>query len=146
MSRFFRVEEAALLLPELSRRIEAAIRLKIDFDEAESRLQATAQRIAMSGGAMVDSAAVAADRAKRDSSAMALKDGIDEIHALGCQVKDLDIGLVDFPTRFRGTEVLLCWKLGEPAIEWWHGLDDGFRGRQRIDADFLAEHEGDRPI
>jgi hypothetical protein len=55
-------------------------------------------------------------------------------------VKDLDIGLVDFPTVFRGVEVCLCWKLGEPRIGYWHGAEEGFRGRKPIDQDFLAHH------
>jgi hypothetical protein len=146
MPRYFRIEEATRLLPEVRNRVEAAVRLKSEFDKAEQKLQSTTRRIAMSGGAFVDGAAVSADREKRDSTALALKDALEQIHALGCQVKDLDIGLIDFPTRFRGREVLLCWKLGEAAIEWWHGLEDGFRGRQPIDAEFLSEHEGDRPI
>jgi hypothetical protein len=51
---------------------------------------------------------------------------------------------VDFPTLFRGVEVYLCWKLGESGIEFWHGVDEGFRGRKPIDQDFLDHHEGDR--
>jgi hypothetical protein len=58
-------------------------------------------------------------------------------------VKDLDIGLIDFPTLFHGVEVYLCWKLDEPAIEFWHGVDEGFRGRKAIDRDFRDNHRGD---
>jgi len=59
-----------------------------------------------------------------------------QLQDLGCLVKDLDTGLVDFPALFRGQEVYLCWKLGEPSIEFWHGVDEGFRGRKAIDSDF----------
>ena len=59
-------------------------------------------------------------------------------------MKDLDTGLVDFPTLFRGQEVYLCWKLGEPSIEYWHSVDQGFRGRKPIDRDFRDHLEGDR--
>ena len=52
--------------------------------------------------------------------------------------------LVDFPTLFKGVEVYLCWKLGEPAIDFWHGIDEGFRGRKPIDKEFLDHHRGDR--
>jgi hypothetical protein len=58
-------------------------------------------------------------------------------------VKDLDTGLVDFPTMYRGVEVCLCWKLGEGAIGYWHGVDEGFRGRKPIDQDFRDQHRGD---
>ena len=61
----------------------------------------------------------------------------------GVVVKDLDIGLIDFPTLFRGEEVYLCWKLGETGIRFWHGLDEGFRGRKPIDEEFLANHRGE---
>ena len=61
---------------------------------------------------------------------------------IGCLIKDLDIGLIDFPTTYRGEEVYLCWKLGEPGIEYWHGVDEGFRGRKPIDQDFLDTPPG----
>ncbi len=64
------------------------------------------------------------------------KDAIEEIDAIGVQVKDLDIGLLDFPCLLEGETVLLCWKRGEPRIEFWHRIEDGFAGRQPIDARF----------
>ena len=60
-------------------------------------------------------------------------------------VKDLDVGLIDFPTLYRGEEVYLCWKLGETGIQYWHGIDEGFRGRKKIDRDFLDNHKGESP-
>jgi len=93
----------------------------------------------------VDRDALALERARRETSAAGLKEAIEKVHSFGCYVKDLDVGLVDFPTRYRGEQVLLCWKLGEPGIAWWHGEQEGFRGRKPIDDDFLANHEGDEP-
>jgi hypothetical protein len=52
-----------------------------------------------------------------------------EIEQLGALVKDLDIGLLDFMARYEGRDVCLCWKLGEDAIRYWHGAEEGFRGR-----------------
>jgi hypothetical protein len=69
---------------------------------------------------------------------------VEEVQEMGCLVKDLDMGLVDFPTTFRGEEVYLCWKLGEEEIAFWHGVDEGFRGRKAIDRDFRAHHQGDQ--
>jgi hypothetical protein len=74
-----------------------------------------------------------------------LRDRIEAVLETGCLVKDLDIGLVDFPTLFRGEEVYLCWKLGENAIAFWHSEDEGFQGRKPIDQDFIDHHKGDRP-
>jgi len=97
----------------------------------------------MSGGASVDRAQVLQAKNQRDAIVPRLKEAIEKIHDLGCLVKDLDIGLIDFPTLLRGEEVYLCWKLGEPGIQFWHGVEEGFRGRKRIDQDFLDNHKGE---
>jgi hypothetical protein len=62
-----------------------------------------------------------------------LQDVVDELTSIGVQLKDADAGLLDFPAVRQGEDVLLCWRVGEPAVEWWHGVEDGFAGRQRID-------------
>ncbi len=59
----------------------------------------------------------------------------DELADLGIEVKDVDTGLLDFPSVRDGEEVLLCWQPGEAAVEWWHGPTEGFAGRKRIDWD-----------
>ena len=55
------------------------------------------------------------------------------IHERGAIVKDLGTGLIDFPARLHGEEVLLCWRLGEDRVEHWHGLEEGFAGRKQLD-------------
>ena len=97
----------------------------------------------MQGGVVVDRAAVLQNRAQRDRHGEALKTAIEKIQEYGCVIKDLDIGLVDFPTLFRGQEVYLCWKMGESGIGYWHGVEEGFAGRKPIDRDFLDNHQGD---
>jgi hypothetical protein len=57
---------------------------------------------------------------------------MDEIASIGVQVKDLDIGLLDFPCEVDGHVVLLCWKLGEKSITHWHGVSEGFVGRKPV--------------
>jgi len=51
----------------------------------------------------------------------------------GVQVKDLDSGLLDFPARHEGREILLCWRVGEDRVAYWHGIDEGFAGRKPIE-------------
>ncbi len=51
----------------------------------------------------------------------------------GIVVRDIDRGLIDFPTIREGEEVYLCWELGEDSIDWWHDIEDGYRGRQPLD-------------
>jgi hypothetical protein len=58
-----------------------------------------------------------------------------ELVALGVVVKDLDLGLLDFPAVRDGEEVELCWQVGEGAVEYWHPLEAGYRGRKPIDWD-----------
>lgn len=54
---------------------------------------------------------------------------VDEIHAMGCLLKDIDIGLVDFYSMQQGKLVYLCWKLGEPEIRYWHEIGRGYAQR-----------------
>ncbi len=144
MSRRFTLEEAESLLPEVERSLREALEQRRRYDEAEESIQSVARRVTMAGGSFVDRGAIMDDRARRDSSAERLKGAIEEILTLGVLIKDLDIGLIDFPTLFRGEEVYLCWKFGERGIRFWHGIEEGFRGRKAIDRDFLDNHEGER--
>lgn len=145
MARYFTLREASALLPEIDASIREAMFFHSEHTDAEQRLQREVQRILFAGGALVDQDEVARQRARRKTSALALKAVIEKIYATGCQIKDLDMGLVDFPTLYHGNEVLLCWKLGEDAIRFWHGLEDGFSGRKPIDQEFIENHEGDKP-
>jgi hypothetical protein len=58
---------------------------------------------------------------------------INRIEAYGCLVKDIDLGLVDFPSMREGRAVYLCWKAGEGRITHWHGMDEGFADRKLLD-------------
>lgn len=118
--------------------------MKSEYDEAERAIQAFSERVMLMGGVQIDRERALEIRNRRDSAANQLRAAIELVQETGCVIKDLDTGLVDFPTLFRGTEVCLCWKLGEPAIEFWHTEDEGFRGRKLIDRDFIEHHEGDR--
>ncbi len=144
MPRRFTVEEAGRLLPQVGRLLQRAVALKAEFDEAEGEIQAFADRVSKSGGMVVDRERVFGSRSRREGAVQQLRDVIEEIQGFGCIIKDLDSGLLDFPSLFRGAEVYLCWRLGEPAIEFWHGIEEGFSGRKRIDEDFLKHHEGDK--
>jgi hypothetical protein len=145
MPKFFNLRQAERLIPEVESAIRQAIALKSDYASAETEVQDQARHITMSGGVNVNLNDVIALKGRRDERAAQLKEAIENIHNFGCLVKDLDIGLIDFPTMFRGEEVYLCWKLGEPAIEFWHGVQEGFRGRKKIDQDFLDHHKGELP-
>jgi Uncharacterized conserved protein len=140
----FTLIEAESLLPEIETIIRQAVTLKTQYQEAEEGLQSFAHRVAMQGGVVVDRGAVLENRAQRDHYGQGLQEAVEKIQEYGCVIKDLDTGLIDFPTLFRGEEVYLCWKLGESGISHWHGVDEGFAGRKPIDREFLDNHQGDR--
>jgi len=145
VARFFTLQQAEQLLPQVESVIREAIALKSEYQQAESDCQEFRRRVMMLGGVLVDYAKLLDRNRRRDSSAQHLQAAIERIHEYGCVVKDLDIGLIDFPTLFNGQEVYLCWKLGESGIQFWHGVEEGFRGRKAIDREFLEHHQGDLP-
>ena len=145
MPRFFTLQQAERLLPDVEAAIREAIEAKAEHDRMETERQNVAQRVAMLGGVRVDRAQLAEQKTLREAAARTLQQAVDKIHEFGCLVKDLDIGLIDFPTLFQGEEVYLCWKLGEHGIRFWHGVSEGFRGRKPIDAEFLEQHRGELP-
>lgn len=144
MSKRFTLAQAQSLIPAVDPLLRKAIESKQHYMDADRAFDAFSHRILMTGGVLVDREKALAVKNRRDSAARQLQDLINEVQEYGCVVKDLDIGLLDFPTTFHGREVYLCWKLGEPAIEYWHGVDEGFAGRKEIDQDFREHHRGDR--
>jgi hypothetical protein len=142
MTRRFRIEEAEALLPEVERLVREAMAQRKAHREFDGELHQLNMRIQMTGGSKINPGQVMLLKAQRDSANTALQNAIDQVMDFGVQVKDLEMGLVDFPTLYQGNEVYLCWKLGEPAILFWHG-EEGFAGRRSIDEEFLAEHQGE---
>ena len=143
MARRFYLSEAESLLPQVRAWIEEAVGLKAVCQEAEQKIEALSQKVMLYGGIIVDRERAQAVRQQRAESLEQLKAVVERIQETGCLVKDLDQGLVDFPTLFQGEEVYLCWKLDEPGIQFWHRVEDGFAGRKPIDDDFRENHRGD---
>jgi hypothetical protein len=145
MPRLFTLREAERILPEVARAVRQAMQAKIGFDEARQQLASTLRRLGMLGGVLPDTEKLGLLRAACDRELAGLKVAIAGVEEHGCVLKDLDIGLIDFLTFYQGREVCLCWKAGEEGIHFWHGADEGFRGRKPIDDDFMAGHRGDHP-
>jgi hypothetical protein len=133
MSRTFTLAEAENLLPVLESLLRSAIQAKALIEEVDGEQQSLANRIFVNGGTMVDIVSVARRKAEREKALQKAKDAVAEIDATGVQVKDLDIGLLDFPCVVGDEVILLCWKLGEKGITHWHGMEEGFAGRKPID-------------
>src|SRR3954447_3680771 len=127
----FTPDEANAALSVVRPLVEAMVEGKRALDEAQERRDDVAQRIAGNGGG-IPPAELAALEAAVEETAKTLAATIGEIQELGVLVKDLDTGLVDFPAKRDGEDVLLCWLLGEDEVAFWHRLDDGFAGRQPL--------------
>jgi hypothetical protein len=138
--RLFTLLEAESLLPQIEGLLRTLIQLKQDHEAADGELNRINQRIALSGGMIPPRKEIQQIRARREACARGLKMALEKLQEIGCELKDIEIGLIDFPTLYRGKEVYLCWKLGESAIGFWHNIEDGYRGRQPIDSEFLANH------
>jgi hypothetical protein len=145
MPRHFTLDEARALLPAVGRSIRDAVQSKVRYQEAETYMHELSQRILMQGGMTVDTAVAEAWKSQRDSNAHMLKNSVEKLEEIGVVIKDLDVGLVDFPTLYRGEEVYLCWRMDENDIEHWHGVHEGFAGRKEIDRFFVENHRGEDP-
>ena len=145
MSRMFTLQEAEEMLPAVERWLRSAMDSKKSATDFEQEMNALLVRINLNGGIQVNIEKVAALKSGKEQSVERLKQALGEIEKSGVLVKDLDVGLLDFPTMLDDTEVYLCWKLGEPSIRFWHSTTEGFAGRKQIDDDFLHRHKGGRP-
>ena len=101
--------------------------------DLEENLSAISNRIQIMGGVTVDYDVAARMRSDLNQVVAKIKDSLDQIQAKGCIVKDLDSGLVDFPSMIKNEEVYLCWRLGEDRIRFYHSQNEGFAGRKPID-------------
>ena len=131
--RTFTLDEAQMLMPILESLLRQAINGKKLIEEVDAELQEMAHRVFLNGGTLLNVVHLARRKAERDKAIRRIKDALGEIDATGVQVKDLDIGLLDFPCKVEGEILLLCWKLGEGSITHWHGTEEGFSGRKPID-------------
>jgi hypothetical protein len=142
----FTLDEAQSLLPVMESLLKRAIESKKAAEEVESGLTELARRIYLAGGMFVDVGKVSKLRAEMDGHLQRVRESVAEIDAIGVQVKDLEAGLLDFPCRLDDQVVLLCWRMGETAIEHWHTVEAGFQGRQPLDERFRRRsNSGWRP-
>jgi hypothetical protein len=138
-TKHFTLDEAQSLLPVLESLLNRAIEARRAAEKIGEELQALNHKIFLSGGMFLDVDSLRKRRKAYDAQLQTVKDSLAEIDAIGVQVKDLDTGLLDFPCLVDGETVLLCWKMGESRIEFWHSLDGGFAGRQPLDDRFTKK-------
>ncbi|MFB3819361.1 MAG: DUF2203 domain-containing protein [Candidatus Methylomirabilales bacterium] len=129
--RLFTLSEANALLPTLTPVVRELVEAQRGLRAAEAQLDGFRARATLEGGVVPDAGL---RRAKLEAERLAekIRSRVAEVEARGCLVKDLDRGLVDFLSIRAGEQVYLCWRLGEPSIGFWHGLDEGFVGRKPV--------------
>lgn len=144
-SKHFTLDEAQALLPVLEALLKRAIEAKRDAEQIEEEMQALNRKVFFAGGMLLDTDRLRRRKTAHESAVQKAKDSLEEIDAIGVQVKDLETGLLDFPCLIEGETVLLCWKMGEDHIGFWHTLDGGFRGRQPLDGRFTKKAREKNP-
>jgi hypothetical protein len=133
----FTIADVEALIPRLERIFHHVLQLRAGLRGIEEKLERA--NVRMSREELLESDDGPPD--VRRSKALfrgyyeALSDEIELVRALGGEVKDVETGLVDFPARRRDEEILLCWRLGERKIGFWHPLEGGFAARRPIDED-----------
>lgn len=134
MKRYFSIEEANQLLPQIQDQLVKLFEIKQTFNHLNAQLQQ------LKNEAELEEVEDEVDdpffnmEAKIDFLQIEAQTHIDNIHNQGVQLKDLDVGLIDFPAIHDGEDILLCWKLGEDLhIRYYHGVVEGFIGRKPIE-------------
>lgn len=136
MSKTFTLGEAQTLLPVLGALLQRAREAALKAAGIELEMQRLSHRIFLAGGMHVDVVTVARRRAEWDKATKETKDTLAEIEAIGVEVQDLQEGLLDFPCQVEGKLVMLCWRMGEAAITYWHEVEEGADKRQPVDSRF----------
>jgi len=126
--KLFSLEDANRTLPLVSRIVEDIVRINLQM----KGIHVEARKLVEEG------ASSRAEKLQDRLQELRYECGeyIDELDKIGCILKSPDTGLVDFPSQLEGRDVWLCWKLGEPAIQYWHELKTGFSGRQPVNGRF----------
>jgi hypothetical protein len=130
--RALTLAEAERLRQEVEPLVIEAVEQRRRVVELEGRLTELVQRIQFTGGLAVDLRQAYELRRAHERAVETLRSTVERVEERGCLLKDLDLGLVDFPGRLNGEEIFWCWRLGEDRIRFWHRRDEGFAGRKPI--------------
>ncbi len=129
--QYFTLNEVNALLPRISDLLLQMKESKAKHDQLREKAAEYVHRM-YSNGHVIEME-LNETRQELAKATAELNSLIERGRELGCEVKDIDQGLVDFRTERDGREVYLCWKLGEPDVRWWHELDTGFAGRRPLE-------------
>jgi hypothetical protein len=128
--KFFTPEQANAMLPLVESIVKDISRFAHALRDRHARLERLNQGGV--GKGLITQGQLEEEQAALESDSERLQECVEELTGLGVEMKDLSMGLVDFPGLKDGREICLCWKLGEPRLEWWHETNTGFAGRKPL--------------
>jgi hypothetical protein len=131
--KYFTLNEANALLPFIDQELNILQDLKRQFQEKYLELKRKKEAFNGNKQALSDKDPFFTLETELEFMQIDAKNHMNSIEMKGIELKDIDIGLVDFPAIVNGTEVLLCWRQGEERISFYHSRQDGFSGRQAIE-------------
>ncbi|MFQ5779069.1 MAG: DUF2203 domain-containing protein [Terriglobia bacterium] len=143
--RLFNRQEAESLLPLLERLLTGVIEKKKQVEALEHEFHKVQHHIQLCGGIVPPYGYLVEKKQEREKCVSAIRDALSRIEGTGCVVKDLDVGLVDFPSIISEEQVYLCWKLGEEGIRYWHRPEEGFAGRKPLGASDASSPGASKP-
>jgi hypothetical protein len=127
----FTLEEAEAMVPQIREELLAMQACKREVDELRGSFEDAAQK-SSGNGHVKDEGGLGEKRRRAERLVEQINERLARMNGWGVELKGIDEGLVDFPSRRDDRIVYLCWKLGEEHIAWWHETDSGFAGRQRL--------------
>ena len=132
-SKCFTLAEAERVRAELEPVLVGAIGARRRMTELEEKFRVLSESVMRSGGLRVPYEKAAKWRFEHNQVSQGIQSALEKIESTGCVVKDLDVGLLDFPARLNNEDIYFCWRLGEDRIRFYHRQDEGFAGRKPID-------------
>lgn len=130
--QYFSVDQAERLIPTLEALMGGVMDSHAEVAQIRTALAEAQRGIMLAGGVRVDQEFWRSRKVRLERLGAQLQEKLGEILSLGAVPKDLELGLVDFPSRLGEREVNLCWRLGEQRIRFWHGLDEGYAARKPL--------------
>ncbi len=128
LERIFTLGEANSLIPQLEDNLTAVKQGKAVLLRVKDEIKKASAKAQFGGGSYAGPHYI--------SALQKISENLQAVHEMGILVKDVDMGLCDFPAMLEGRIVFLCWKLGEPDVRWWHEIHSGYLGRQAIEQKF----------
>ena len=125
--RLFSLSEANRLIPSLEEHLSAVKKGKSVLVHTKDEIKKASRNAQFGGGSFVAPHYI--------SALEQINDNLQKIQEMGVLVKDVEMGLCDFPHLHEGRVVYLCWKLGEPEVGWWHEVHSGYTDRQPLGRD-----------